>query len=70
MWKRRRLECRRAAEERTAQNRNRFIVAGPVIEREFSQAGSRVPGRLDFLPGCAMWRTYMPRRESRSMGGA
>jgi ubiquinone/menaquinone biosynthesis C-methylase UbiE len=63
-WKRRRLERRRAAEGRAAQNPNRFIVAGPVIEEEFSQAGFRVLGRLDFLPGYAMWRTYVLRKES------
>jgi hypothetical protein len=63
-WQRRRLERRRAAEGRAAQNRNRFIVAGPVIEREFFRAGFRVLGRLDFLPGYAMWRTYVLRKES------
>jgi SAM-dependent methyltransferase len=63
-WKRRRLERRRAAEGRVAQNRNRFIVADAVIEREFSQAGFRVLGRLDFLPGYAMWRTYVLRKAS------
>jgi ubiquinone/menaquinone biosynthesis C-methylase UbiE len=63
-WKRRRLECRRAAEGRASQNQNRFIVVKPVIEREFSQAGFRVLGRLDFLPGYAMWRIYVLRKES------
>lgn len=63
-WKRKRLERRRAAEGRAAQNQNRFVVARDVIENEFRQAGFKIIGQQDFLPGYAMWRTYVLRKES------
>ena len=62
-WKRRRLERRRAAEGGGSQNQNRFVVSRSVIGQEFAQAGFRVLGHLDFLPGYAMWRTYVLRKE-------
>jgi len=62
-WKRRRLEQRRAAEGQTAQNQNRFVVARAVIEGEFKQAGFQIIGFEDFLPGYAMWRTYVLRKQ-------
>lgn len=61
-WKRHRLEAARAARGRPAQNQNRFVVARPVIEEEFRQAGFRVLAHLDFLPGYAMWRSYVLRK--------
>ncbi|WP_263144890.1 class I SAM-dependent methyltransferase [Pseudomonas sp. RIT-PI-AD] len=61
-WKRRRLERHRALEGRATQNRNRFVVARRVIEREFAEAGFRIVGHRDFLPGYAMWRTYVLRK--------
>ena len=63
-WKRRRLEERRAAEGRATQNQNRFVVPRAVIEGEFRQAGFEIIGHLDFLPGYAMWRTYVLRKEA------
>ena len=63
-WKRRRLEFRRAATGRASQNRNRFIVARALIEEEFREAEFRVIDHLDFLPGYAMWRTYVLRKAS------
>ncbi|HLA32990.1 MAG TPA: class I SAM-dependent methyltransferase [Pseudomonas sp.] len=63
-WKRRRLEQRRAAQERPTQKQNRFVVAKQVIEHEFKQAGFQIIGHLDFLPGYAMWRTYVLRKEN------
>ncbi|OCX15308.1 class I SAM-dependent methyltransferase [Ectopseudomonas hydrolytica] len=63
-WKRRRLEARRAAQGRASENQNRFVVARSEIEREFWQAGFRVIDHLDFLPGYAMWRTYVLRKRS------
>jgi SAM-dependent methyltransferase len=63
-WKRSRLEARRAAEGRTTQNQNRFVVPRAVIEREFREAGFDIIGHLDFLPGYAMWRTYVLRKEA------
>lgn len=62
-WRRRRLEKRRADEGRPSQNQNRFAVAKSVIEEEFKQTGFHVVGHLDFLPGYAMWRTYVLRKE-------
>ena len=62
-WKRKRLEQRRAAEGRAEQNQNRFVVARDVIENEFHQAGFTIIGQQDFLPGYAMWRTYVLRKE-------
>lgn len=62
-WKRKRLEQRRAAEGRAEQNQNRFVVARKVIENEFHQAGFTIIGQQDFLPGYAMWRTYVLRKE-------
>ena len=62
-WKRKRLEQRRAAEGRAEQNQNRFVVARDVIENEFHQAGFTIIGQQHFLPGYAMWRTYVLRKE-------
>lgn len=62
-WKRKRLEQRRAAAGRAGQNQNRFVVAREVIESEFRQAGFTIIGQQDFLPGYAMWRTYVLRKE-------
>lgn len=62
-WKRRRLEARRATKGRSSQNKNRFVVSRAVIEQEFQQAGFQIVGHLDFLPGYAMWRTYVLRKQ-------
>jgi ubiquinone/menaquinone biosynthesis C-methylase UbiE len=62
-WKRKRLEQRRAAEGRAEQSQNRFVVARDVIENEFRQAGFNIIAQQDFLPGYAMWRTYVLRKE-------
>ena len=61
-WKRRRLEARRAAQGRATENRNRFVVPRKMVEDEFHQAGFAILGHLDFLPGYAMWRTYVLRK--------
>ena len=61
-WKRRRLEARRAAQGRGAQNLNRFVVPRKMVEAEFRQAGFAILGHLDFLPGYAMWSTYVLRK--------
>lgn len=61
-WKRRRLERRRAAEGRAGQNQNRFVVKRQAIESEFTQAGFKIIGYRDFLPGYALWRTYVLRK--------
>lgn len=61
-WKRRRLEIRRTEQGRATENQNRFVVACSTIENEFHQAGFDILGHLDFLPGYAMWRTYVLRK--------
>ncbi|MDR3087594.1 MAG: class I SAM-dependent methyltransferase [Azoarcus sp.] len=61
-WKRQRLEKRRPAEEQATQNR--FVVARSSIENEFRLTGFRSIAHLDFLPGYAMWRTYILRKET------
>ena len=61
-WKRQRAEKRRPPEERTTQNR--FVIARSSIEDEFRLAGFRNVAHLDFLPGYAMWRTYILRKET------
>lgn len=61
-WKRQRLEARRAAQGRASENQNRFVVARSTLESEFQQAGFNILGHLDFLPGYAMWRTYVLRK--------
>lgn len=61
-WKRRRLEARRAAQGRAAENQNRFVVPRKTVEDEFHQAGFTILGHLDFLPSYAMWRTYVLRK--------
>lgn len=61
-WKHRRLEARRIVEGRSPQSR--FIIARAMIEEEFEQAGFHIADRLDFLPGYAMWRTYVLRKKA------
>ncbi|TLM65860.1 MAG: class I SAM-dependent methyltransferase [Deltaproteobacteria bacterium] len=60
-WRRRRLEARRQARGE-ADPQNRFVIAREQIEGEFAQAGFDILGRLDFLPGYQMWRTYVLRK--------
>jgi len=55
-WRRNRLEKRRGAGE------NRFVVRREQIESEFREAGFQILGHRDFLPGYAMWRTYVLRK--------
>lgn len=61
-WRRARLERRRAEQGRSEQNANRFVVPAKTIEAEFRQVGFHILGRHDFLPGYAMWRTYVLRK--------
>ncbi len=63
-WKRRRAERLRAEEGRSEQDQNRFVVSRNDIESEFQQAGFRILGYKDFLPGYAMWRTYVLRKKA------
>ncbi len=61
------LERKRSEQGRLGKNRNRFVVAAAVIEREFAEAGFEVISARDFLPGYSMWRVYTLRKLS---GGA
>ncbi|MDR2838062.1 MAG: class I SAM-dependent methyltransferase [Azonexus sp.] len=63
-WKRRRNEERRAGKEGGGEHQNRYLVARQVIEDEFRQAGFAIVGHVDFLPGYAMWRTYVLRKKN------
>lgn len=62
-WQRKRLEKRRAASGRAGQNQNRFVVARTQIEQEFQVAGFSTLAHYDFLPGYALWRTYVLRKK-------
>ncbi|MCU1717109.1 class I SAM-dependent methyltransferase [Pseudomonas sp. 5P_3.1_Bac2] len=61
-WKRKRLEQSRKDAGRGGENR--FLVTRDVIEQEFRQAGFSIIGHKDFLPGYAMWRTYVLRKNT------
>ena len=52
-----------AAAEEGRVEQNRFVVPRADIELEFHQAGFRILGHKDFLPGYAMWRTYILRKK-------
>ncbi len=57
-WRRQRLEARREAKS----YQNRFVLPRQLVESEFEQAGFRIQGHVDFLPGFAMWRTYVLKK--------
>lgn len=57
-WRRRKLEARRSGEA----YQNRFVLPRSLVEAEFQQAGFEILGHVDFLPGYAMWRTYVLRK--------
>ena len=62
-WKRQRAEQRRVKGLST-QHQNRFVVPREDIESEFKETGFRILGYKDFLPGYALWRTYILRKIS------
>jgi SAM-dependent methyltransferase len=59
-WRRKRQA--RCLTNGQAPSRNRFVVGRSEIEAEFAQAGFRIVGHHDFLPGYAMWRVYVLRK--------
>lgn len=61
-WRRRKLEQQRARNGKTC-FQNRFVIPAATAEAEFAQAGFDVQAHLDFLPGYAMWRTYVLRKK-------
>lgn len=63
-WKRKRLERRRARQDRRSYQ-NRFVLPARQVEAEFRQAGFDIIASLDFLPLYAMWRVYVLRRNAQ-----
>ncbi|WP_296254181.1 MULTISPECIES: class I SAM-dependent methyltransferase [unclassified Pseudomonas] len=61
-WRRKRLEGHKRTLDGTPEVRNRFVVCRAQIEAEFIEAGFRIVGHHDFLPGYAMWRVYVLRK--------
>lgn len=61
-WRRKRQESQRLARSGVPALRNRFVVCRAQIESEFADAGFRIVGHHDFLPGYAMWRVYVLRK--------
>jgi ubiquinone/menaquinone biosynthesis C-methylase UbiE len=57
--RRKRLEARRPAKA----YQNRFVLERGMVEAEFALAGFAVLGHVDFLPGYAMWRTYVLKKQ-------
>ncbi|MDB6145262.1 MAG: SAM-dependent methyltransferase [Pseudomonas sp.] len=62
-WKRLRHERRRKARGEQQGYQNRFVIPATTAEAEFVQAGFDIQQRLDFLPGYAMWRVYVLRKQ-------
>jgi len=58
-WKRKRSESRRANHS----YQNRFVFPAKSIEKEFSEAGFSITGKLDFIPWYSMWRTYVLQKK-------
>lgn len=54
-WRRRRLEQKRGHHD----YQNRFVINRKLFEQEVGAAGLKVKAKLDFIPGYAMWRTYV-----------
>jgi SAM-dependent methyltransferase len=61
-WRRKRQEHTRVDAQGRPLLRNRFVVCRTDIEAEFADAGFRIVGHHDFLPGYAMWRVYVLRK--------
>lgn len=62
-WRRKRHEGDRPSVGGTPAQRTRFVACRAEAEAEFTGAGFRIIGHHDFLPGYAMWRVYVLRKE-------
>ena len=62
-WRRQRLERRRIAQGRPALRQSRCVIGRRAIESEFRQVGFDIIGYHNFLPGYAMWRVYVLRKD-------
>ncbi len=61
-WKRRRLEARRERSGKPGKNQDRFVLLRAVAEAEFAATGFQIINHYDFLPGYALWGTYLLRK--------
>ena len=66
--RRRKLDADRASgkkprkRKRSKSFQNRFVQQKKVVEQEFAEAGFNIAGKVDFLPGYSMWRTYVLKK--------
>ncbi|WP_308417062.1 class I SAM-dependent methyltransferase [Thiolapillus brandeum] len=62
-WRRLKLEQDRSTgrkpRKRNKNFQNRFVHRRADLEQEFAEAGFDILGKVDFLPGYSMWRTYV-----------
>jgi ubiquinone/menaquinone biosynthesis C-methylase UbiE len=62
-WRRLKLEQDRSSgrkpRKRKKNFQNRFVHRQAGLEQEFAEAGFDILGKVDFLPGYSMWRTYV-----------
>lgn len=62
-WRRRSLEQDRKSGKKPRTRKksfqNRFVQERKVVEAEFAEAGFDILGKVDFMPGYSMWRTYI-----------
>ncbi|TDV60094.1 class I SAM-dependent methyltransferase [Pseudomonas sp. LP_7_YM] len=61
-WRRKRHEGQRRSVSGTPAQRTRFVACRAEAQAEFAAAGFRIVGHHDFLPGYAMWRVYILRK--------
>jgi ubiquinone/menaquinone biosynthesis C-methylase UbiE len=63
-WRRKRQEGNRLGADGHPQSRNRFVACRAEVESEFLATGFRIVTHHDFLPGYAMWRVYILRKNN------
>src|SRR5437868_8243050 len=63
-WRRKRLEQRRRLATPGQVRGNRFLVGRDQIEAEFRESGFNIVKHHDFIPGYAMWRVYVLRKNT------
>ena len=68
-WRRAKLEADRSSGKKPRKRKknfqNRFIHSQQALHEEFAQAGFDILGKVDFLPGYSMWRTYVLRKQGK-----
>lgn len=63
-WQRKRKERHRELSGQTDRKPRRVVLPRNQIEDEFRDVGFHILSHLDLLPGFAMWRVYVLRKES------